>query len=85
MICITKQDIQILVDTGLSMKHMINSLYQVASLEIATLLFKKDNFTQDYKIKYIGKEIKKRFVIGYGMDLDGYYLHFDEIYYLIPK
>lgn len=74
-----------IVDTGLTMKHMIDSLQHTASLEIATLLFKKKNFSQEYTIKYIGKEIENKFVIGYGMDLDGYYRNFNELYYLVPK
>ena len=74
--------IEDIIDTGLTIKHMLERLQCAESVEICTLLFKKENFKEHYDIKYIGKEISNKFVVGYGMDLDGYYRNLNEIYIL---
>ena len=69
-----------IIDTGLTIQYLLDTIHGTSSIEIATLLFKKSNFKQFYDIKYFGKEIEDKFVIGYGMDLDGYYRNYSEIY-----
>ncbi len=62
--------IEDIVDTGKTLNDFILTLHdqKVASIEVVTLLFKKDPFRYKYPIKYKGFEIQDRFVIGYGMD-----------------
>ncbi len=64
--------IEDIVDTGLSMKKLLDILKEkeVASVEICTLFFKPENFKENYNIKYIGKNIKHDFIVGYGLDLN---------------
>jgi hypoxanthine phosphoribosyltransferase len=61
-----------IVDTGQSMKKLLDILKEkeVASVEICTLFFKPENFKENYNIKYIGKNIKHDFIVGYGLDLN---------------
>ena len=72
--------IEDIIDTGLTIQYLLDTIQDASSIEIATLLFKKSNFEKTYDIKYIGKEIDDKFVIGYGMDLNGYYRNYSEIY-----
>jgi hypoxanthine phosphoribosyltransferase len=66
--------IEDIIDTGLTMSEIINDMQQMqpASMEIATLLLKPSALQEDLDIKYIGFEIENRFVVGYGLDYDGY-------------
>jgi hypoxanthine-guanine phosphoribosyltransferase len=36
------------------------------------MFFKPDKFQKSYPIDYVGKAISNEFIIGYGLDLDGY-------------
>lgn len=59
-----------IVDTGLSMKYMIERMkqYEPASVKVVTLLHKKDATQHDVQIDYVGFEIPTKFVLGYGLD-----------------
>lgn len=59
-----------IVDTGYTTDFFIDHLQQQnpASVHLATLLFKPDNFTRQQRPGYIGFEIPPEFVVGYGMD-----------------
>ncbi len=65
--------IEDIVDTGLTMKAMLEDLQQqgVRSVNICTLLFKPGKFKESYQVKYKGFEIPDDFVVGYGLDYDG--------------
>ena len=74
--------IEDIIDTGLSIESLIDILKEkeVGDIRIATLLFKPDAFKRNYKIDYIGMNIKNDFVVGYGMDYNGYGRNLKEIY-----
>jgi len=59
-----------IVDTGLSMKYLMDKLSQSgpASLEAVTMLHKTDATQHDVKVKYTGFKIPNLFVLGYGLD-----------------
>ncbi len=59
-----------IVDTGLSMEHIIERLtpLEPASLRVATLLHKPDAQQVEVPVDYVGFRIPNRFVIGYGLD-----------------
>jgi hypoxanthine phosphoribosyltransferase len=76
-----------IVDTGLTLQKiysMINHDHP-NSLEVATLLFKQDAFQGTYEPKYIGIDIPDDFVVGYGLDYDGYGRNIPEILKLKNK
>ncbi|WP_425269359.1 hypoxanthine phosphoribosyltransferase [Leptospira andrefontaineae] len=62
-----------IVDTGRTLKFLISHILSKKpnSLEIASLLFKEGGEEVGYPIKYVGWNIGKEFVIGYGLDYDG--------------
>lgn len=62
-----------IVDTGLSMKFLLDLIKEKKpkKIAVATLLLKPDALVHDIVIDYVGFEIPNRFVVGYGMDYDG--------------
>ena len=64
-----------IVDTGLTisflLKHM--KLKNLKSLRLCSLLLKQARLKVDVPIDYLGFDIEDKFVIGYGLDLDGNY------------
>lgn len=73
-----------IVDTGLTMSKAIKDLskQKPASLEIATLLFKPESLKEQLELKFVGFEIPNKFVVGYGLDYDGYGRNLQDIYQL---
>ena len=66
--------IEDIVDTGNTLSHLLEGFSALGtdSIEIATLLHKPDALQRDLSIKYVGFSIPNKFVVGYGMDYDGY-------------
>jgi len=64
-----------IVDTGRTINVVQNLLlYRGAkSVEVVTLLDKPEGRVKAFKPKYIGITIPKLFVVGFGLDYDGYY------------
>lgn len=59
-----------IVDTGLSMKYLLNELgaRKPASLTTVTLLHKTEATHHDVQLDYVGFTIPSLFVLGYGLD-----------------
>ena len=73
-----------IVDTGATLERVIGELKlrKAAEVKICTLLFKPEAYTKDIPIDYIGFEIPNNFVVGYGLDYDGYGRNLRAIYKL---
>lgn len=71
------------VDSGNSLSHTIKALQAegVKDIGVCTLLLKPSclQYTFD-NIEYVGFEIEKEFVIGYGLDYKGYFRNLKDIY-----
>ena len=74
--------IEDIIDTGLTIKFLLDelSLKKPASIKIATLLLKRDTLKFDIKPDYIGFEVSNTFLVGYGLDYDGYGRNLKQIY-----
>jgi hypoxanthine phosphoribosyltransferase len=77
--------IEDIVDTGRTLSHFLPELenQQPASLKLCVLLHKPDATVFPIQIDYIGFSIPDRFVVGYGLDYDGYGRNLPEIYQLV--
>ena len=73
-----------IVDTGMTIESILPTLKQsgAASVKVCTLLFKPEAFKGALKPDYIGFSIPNRFVVGYGLDYDGYGRNLNAIYQL---
>ncbi|GAB2621742.1 hypoxanthine phosphoribosyltransferase [Belliella aquatica] len=73
-----------IIDTGLSMTHLIKSIQtkNPKSIAVATLLFKPEALKYSVDIDYIGFKIENKFVVGYGLDYDGLGRNIPSIYQL---
>lgn len=62
-----------IVDTGLTMLNIIKKFKSLnpKNVEICTLLHKKEKTINKIQLDYVGKEIKDKFVVGYGLDYNG--------------
>lgn len=62
-----------IVDTGTTISHLLDDLkaMEPASVKVATLLFKPEALVKDVTPDYVGFSIPKKFIIGFGLDLDG--------------
>lgn len=66
-----------IVDTGLTMNYLKSSLLSrmPASLTTVTLLEKPDSLKVPCEVDMVGFKIPNDFVVGYGLDYQGYYRH----------
>jgi len=76
-----------IVDTGLTMAHMLDTLKKQnpASIDICTLLLKPSKLEVKLDIRYCCKEIPDDFVVGFGLDYDGFGRNTKDIYTIIQK
>jgi hypoxanthine phosphoribosyltransferase len=73
--------IEDIIDTGKTLSAFLPQLehQQPKSLKVCTLLHKKDATQYPVTIDYLGFEIPNLFVVGYGLDYNGYGRNLDQI------
>jgi hypoxanthine phosphoribosyltransferase len=73
-----------IIDTGKTLHHFLPQLEssQPASIKIAVLLNKTEALTYPVKVDYACFDIPNKFVVGYGLDYDGYGRNTKAIYQL---
>lgn len=74
-----------IIDTGNTMAKLLDDLRQhkPSSIRIATLLFKPQALQHpELHPDYVGFEIPTKFIIGYGLDIDGLARNLTDIYIL---
>lgn len=77
--------IEDIVDTGNTLERIVDELLirKVCEVRIATMLFKPAAYTKEIPLDYVGFEIPNDFVVGYGLDYDGYGRNLPSVYTLI--
>ena len=73
-----------IVDTGNTIHRLVKDLKakNPESVKIATLLFKPESLTCVVNPDYVGFAIPPKFIIGFGLDLDGLARNLQDIYVL---
>lgn len=79
--------IEDIVDTGYTMERILKQLHELkpANVSIATLLLKPDALKVDIEVDYVALSIPPEFIIGYGLDYDGYARNLTDIYKVVEK
>jgi hypoxanthine phosphoribosyltransferase len=73
-----------IVDTGLTMSTIMQEIskLQPASVEVVSLLLKPEALQKNLNLKYVGFTIPNSFVVGYGLDYNGYGRNLKDIYHI---
>jgi hypoxanthine phosphoribosyltransferase len=76
-----------IVDTGNTLYQFLPHLQQQqpASIRIATLLHKAEATRHPLMLDYVGFVIPNKFVVGYGLDYDGWGRQYNAIYQLVME
>lgn len=76
-----------IVDSGNTMVALLEELkrFNPREVRIATLLLKPQALKQPLKLDYVALEIPNDFIVGYGLDYDGYGRNLKDIYKIIPE
>ncbi len=76
-----------IVDTGVTLDNIIKQLkgYEPAEIRVATMLFKPEAYTKDLELDYVGIEIPNDFVLGYGLDYQGYGRNLADLYRVVES
>ena len=71
-----------IVDTGVTLEDIIKQLtgYEPREIRVATMLLKPEAYLKNITIDYVGIEIPREFVVGYGLDYEGYARNLTDIY-----
>ena len=73
-----------IIDSGNTLEeiHRIFKNEKVKELKIATLFHKPEAYKKDFKLHYVGIDIPKKFIVGFGLDYDGLGRNLPEVYQL---
>jgi hypoxanthine phosphoribosyltransferase len=76
-----------IVDTGITIENIKDQIQKLNPHEIiiATLLLKPDALLKPVKLDYVGLEIPNSFIVGYGLDYNGYGRNLIDIYSVINE
>ena len=74
-----------IVDTGQTYVHLYNMLKDAGAKDVrmATMTMKPDAYKADLPVHYVGINIPNKFVVGRGLDYDGYGRNLPDIYQVI--
>ena len=73
-----------IIDSGLTLRKVLSEMKDLgaSSVTVASLLRKAGKGHEDLPVDYVGFDISDRFVVGYGLDLDGIGRNLKHIYAL---
>jgi hypoxanthine phosphoribosyltransferase len=76
-----------IIDTGVTISHIIQQVkkLQPAEIKVATLLYKPEACRTKLDIDYVGLRIPNDFIVGFGLDYNGYGRNLQDIYTAIDK
>ena len=74
-----------IIDSGTTIQYLMSKLLYlgVKDVKLVALLFKPNAFRESFRIDYLGLEIPNDFIVGYGLDYDGFGRNYPDIYKII--
>jgi hypoxanthine phosphoribosyltransferase len=76
--------IEDIIDTGNTIESIIDQIkgFRPRQIFVATLLLKPELYSKNFHIDYVGFHIPKNFVVGYGLDYNGFGRNLRNLYAL---
>ena len=76
--------IEDIVDSGLTLESIMEKIgaYEPENIKVATMFLKPDAYKKDFPIDYVGVKIPNDFILGYGLDYEGYGRNLKDLYKL---
>jgi len=76
-----------IVDTGITMERILRSLEAkgAKSIRVCTFFQKPEALQRDITVDYVAMKIPNAFIVGYGLDYDGYGRNLKEIYTVVNE
>ena len=76
-----------IVDTGRTYVHLHKILSEAGAKDIrmATMTMKRDAYKESLPVHYVGLDIPNKFVVGRGLDYDGYGRNLNDIYQVVSN
>jgi hypoxanthine phosphoribosyltransferase len=76
-----------IVDSGITLDHLITDLKELnpADIRVACFTFKPEAFKKSFRIDYLGISIPNDFIVGYGLDYDGFGRNLPDIYKIVSS
>lgn len=73
-----------IVDTGLTLKHVLSMIREKspALIRVCALIDKRERRREEVPIDYIGFQVERGFLVGYGLDCGERYRYLPDIYTL---
>ena len=77
--------IEDIVDSGNTIVELKRILDEngVSESKVCTLLYKPEAYKKDVKLDYVAMEIPNDFIVGYGLDYDGFGRNYKDIYTVV--
>lgn len=79
--------IEDIIDTGITITNLLEDLYAYhpRSIRVATLLLKPSALRTKICPDYVGLRIPNDFIVGYGLDYNGYGRNYKDIYKIVEE
>lgn len=79
--------IEDIIDSGFTMSKLVKKFKDMGAnrVDIAVLLMKPENLKVELDVKYCAMEIPADFIVGYGLDYDGFGRNFKDIYTVVDN
>ena len=76
-----------IIDSGLTMQRLLENLgtRNPAEVHICSLLLKPDSLKVDLNVEYVALQIPNDFIVGYGLDYDGWGRNTRDIYTVVDE
>ena len=76
-----------IIDTGITMERILASLKNkgAKSIKVATFLQKPAALQREIQVDYVAIKIPNDFIVGYGLDYDGYGRNLCDIYTVVAE
>ena len=74
-----------IIDTGITIHALINKLKEMEpdEIKIVSLFYKPGKCVKKVKIDYMGRELEDRFIVGYGLDYNGFGRNYPDVYQVV--